>query len=474
MASVNDARRTLALADMTTLPKPPVGEDKTALWRGLDVDDEASWEPALVLNPEVSQITMASLKLVTEGSSYSWIYNMLSSTFSGVIKDYVCSSLAAVIHDRLAQLLGRMNKGFSEHVQMLKDMAGLDPSRLPVAGSLDLAALIGPPLVQLTGPQKDYTLKIEGSEDDPLGVVLREEERTATVKRVIIDGCSRSGAVNKAAAAAGCDKFLKGAALRRINGLNVLRDDQRRVAALLSGSRPLYLQVRLSDAGYAMVKAKMRDTAAAEASAGLMQRKQTTRKLKVVKADFVAGPIGLKLKETRSCGGAVIVTGFARDGDALLQAEAMGTLQVGFLMLSVAGAGPADKETVVFGMKFEDVMGLIKVYARPLTMLFVASPDKEVVFSPIPEDLQLARISDHIIVTQASSAVKPGTTILQVNGDKVSKTETAEGTMTRLTTAAATGVAPRVAVRDLDSFMHLIRLRDGLETMHDVTCTGEQ
>ncbi len=66
--------------------------------------------------------------------------------------------------------------------------------------------------------------------------------------------------------------------------------------------------------------------------------------------------IGLKLKETKSCGGAVIITGFSRDADNnMLQAEASGMLSVGMLMLSING-------TVVFGRPFEDVSKIAALY----------------------------------------------------------------------------------------------------------------
>jgi hypothetical protein len=61
--------------------------------------------------------------------------------------------------------------------------------------------------------------------------------------------------------------------------------------------------------------------------------------------------LGLKLKETRSCGGAVIITGFSRGGENgadILQAEASGRVESGMLMLTVA-------KTVVFGRKFDEV-----------------------------------------------------------------------------------------------------------------------
>ena len=46
------------------------------------------------------------------------------------------------------------------------------------------------------------------------------------------------------------------------------------------------------------------------------------RKLRVISVVFQAGPLGLKLKETKSCGGAVIITGFSRsESDEPYQAE---------------------------------------------------------------------------------------------------------------------------------------------------------
>jgi hypothetical protein len=76
--------------------------------------------------------------------------------------------------------------------------------------------------------------------------------------------------------------------------------------------------------------------------------------------------IGLKLKETRACGGAVIITGFARGppspsepGGQVLQAEASGKLFVGMLMLAVGGE-------LVFGRPFDDVstLGIICIFSN--------------------------------------------------------------------------------------------------------------
>lgn len=62
--------------------------------------------------------------------------------------------------------------------------------------------------------------------------------------------------------------------------------------------------------------------ATANEGAVATNNKQHRRKLPVTKAVFGAGPLGLKLRESKSCGGAVIVSGFSRsETGELLQAE---------------------------------------------------------------------------------------------------------------------------------------------------------
>jgi hypothetical protein len=139
---------------------------------------------------------------------------------------------------------------------------------------------------------------------------------------------------------------------------------------------------------------------------------------------------GLKLKETKSCGGAVIITGFSRsEAGEPFQAErtvrplpplswspplppslsplSQGLLSSGMVMLAVNGK-------MVFGRPFDDVrpatplsacpsphrppplsaqvMEVIKVAARPMKMVFVPSPDKQLTFEAPPTDLVLGRI----------------------------------------------------------------------------------
>lgn len=60
------------------------------------------------------------------------------------------------------------------------------------------------------------------------------------------------------------------------------------------------------------------------------------RKLRVISVVFQAGPLGLKLKETKSCGGAVIITGFSRsESDEPYQAERTVRILVYLLLLLI-------------------------------------------------------------------------------------------------------------------------------------------
>jgi hypothetical protein len=186
--------------------------------------------------------------------------------------------------------------------------------------------------------------------------------------------------------------------------------------------------------------------------------------------------LGLKLKETRSCGGAVIITGFSRTADDQpLQAELIGTLRTGMVMLSV-------NDEVVFGRPFDEVMGVIKASKRPMDVMFVPSPDQQFTFDCPPSDLVLGRIEGFVMVaafsrpdgpSQLHKGIRPGMVILQVNkepvGSGMSPKEVEELMNRPFLEKSGGGDVPapktKLAMRDMDSFMHLIRIRDGTQSI---------
>ena len=65
---------------------------------------------------------------------------------------------------------------------------------------------------------------------------------------------------------------------------------------------------------------------------------------------------------------------------------------------------------------------------------------------------------------QLSGKVIPGAVLLQINSTRIEQTATPEDCF-RLMTEAPPPV--KVYIRDMDLFMHLIRLRDGEERLED-------
>ena len=122
---------------------------------------------------------------------------------------------------------------------------------------------------------------------------------------------------------------MQHATIVAVNGKSFKGVDEDGVINLLRGQRPLYITVRLSMNGWERLGihksllAKEKNTTVSNiptpTNSSLPINK---RKLRVVSVVFEAGPLGLKLKETKSCGGAVIITGFSRsETDEPYQAE---------------------------------------------------------------------------------------------------------------------------------------------------------
>ena len=77
-------------------------------------------------------------------------------------------------------------------------------------------------------------------------------------------------------------------------------------------------------------------------------------------------------------------------------------------------------------------------------------------------------MDDHVVVSSHFSdgalgeqAILPGSVLLRVNKMNITSTMAVKEVMEIITD----GLPAQVAVRDMDSFMHLIRLRDGIESL---------
>jgi hypothetical protein len=162
-----------------------------------------------------------------------------------------------------------------------------------------------------------------------------------------------------------------------------------------------------------------------------------------------------------------------------------GVLEPGMIMLAIG-------DEVVFGHPFEAVMNVIKKSPRPLSMLFVRSPDLQVVLPPhitaiTPEQLVLGIIEGYVMITannmkallackeggegESSNCDKltPGMIILQANKQAVLADEKSQA-LTQVYAQMSSASPIKLAIRDMDSFMHLLRIRDQQESLeNDVT-----
>lgn len=285
---------------------------------------------------------------------------------------------------------------------------------LPIASNSDVAALMGPPIDErpMEMIPREYTLKF--AESGTLGLKMHMYKEDSTPKpegsapmsspsaaaspgpqgcRAIITGAVPGTQAERVLKDKNLFQYFMNSSIIAVNGKNTKTLEEDGVLTLLRGARPLFISIRLDRRTWVAMgqsKQRLKDVEnqkirssisingakilRSSASEGDLQAQK--RRLKVVSVQFEQGSLGLKLKETRSCGGAVIITGFARGGDdqsTILQAEASGKLFVGMLMLTVAGE-------VVFGRPFDEIMTVVKAAPRPVEMQFVPSPDKQLVF----------------------------------------------------------------------------------------------
>ena len=512
-----------------------VNESDASLWG----DEALGWEPVLIMSSQTIQIQNLSLKI--DDSSLAWLYNLLASVFEGIIRDYVCKSLQDMLTTRCSTLLGLVNSTAVNYWPVIRGILKVDISNLKEANASDMAMLLGPPRLgvdestELEITPREYTLKF--AESGPLGMKLdifetsnmgddegsdnggdsrggggssgvSKSKKVKKGSRVMLTGAVKGSQAEKLCVQSGLSDFLEGATIVSVNGKSFKYLDEKAVLQSLKGARPLYITIKLSMSAWERlgvhrsILAKEKNIQGGGGNgagagggggsvAGSTAAPANMRKLRVVKVRFVAGPLGLKLKETRSCGGAVIITGFSRTADDHpLQAEQAGTLRTGMVMLSVNGE-------VVFGRPFEEVMQVIKAAKRPMDVMFVPSPDQQFTFESPPSDLVLGRIEGFVMVAafsrpngvaQGHKGICPGMVILQVNKEPVSagmSPDEVEEMINRPFQEGSSGSSgsttnipkTKLAMRDMDSFMHLIRIRDGKQSIgkdHVEVFTPEQ
>ena len=430
------------------------------------------WEPALVIS--ACSVSIDSLNLSIENNGLSWLYNLITSMFSGVIKDYVQESINEVMRSSSGLLLSTINSAMGEYWPLIQQYlgGGVQMSALQEASAYDMLKLLGQDGGGSQGyastVQRSYTLKFDEASSEPLGLRLDFRKNvdgqmgpSIQAKVVVLGVIDKSQAQRVLGKAKLDERFISDAIMKKVNGKNIVTMGINDILAILKGDRPLVISIRLSDNGYQALKAYHAKQKADELAE---IEKHVTSPLQAVRVTFNEGPLGIRLKDTGSCGGACIITGFVKgDGGEVLQAERSGKLSTGMILLGI-------NNEIVFGRPLEEVTSILKSAKRPLQTAFVRTPDSHIILNQYPSELKLSSRNGQTIISRVSSDVPllaKGLVILQIN-----KTPVTSSHRPGDVTAAIKACLPaKLTVRNMNTFLHLIKIRDGAETIEHIVCS---
>jgi hypothetical protein len=271
IANLADAQRQIAggSSPSAAASASAAGGNAASIW-----SEYADWEPVLVLSSKV--IAMESLQLNIEDSSLSWLYNLLASVFSGLIREYVCTSLRDVVSAHSAMLLGSVNSVASKNWAAIKQIVGADISALPMASMADIAALMGPPIVERPVEIIAREYKLKFSEPGSIGLkmnIFKAEHPPATAPassspphkvgcRVHISGTMPGSPAEKALRDKGLIGYYMNAKIVSVNAKAVQGMQEEELLQYLKSVRPLFLNIRLERGAWeALGQAKQRTRA---------------------------------------------------------------------------------------------------------------------------------------------------------------------------------------------------------------------
>jgi len=321
------------------------------------------WEPVLLISSK--DIVIESLALKVDSQGYAWLYNMLASIFSDVLKNNICAALVGLIGSSSSDLLAMVNGAFSSKWEMVQRLLSLDLLKLPKCTALEFMSLIGDELdpeeqERLAATSKaivprEWTLKF--SEEGPLGLKLDlvRENSLELITRTVVGGVVPNGQASRVCAAQQWQpQILQGAIMLTVNGARLSQQPKEHIYGLLSSRRPLFLHVRLSEAAHDELRVVQEVVEEA--------KKEEARRF--ISVSFKAGPLGMVLVEVPGRR-LVCIRSFYRDDKtgALCQAEASRKLKLGNIIIGVNGKS-------LVGKSLQDIHGILQRTSRPAQFLF--------------------------------------------------------------------------------------------------------
>ena len=136
--------------------------------------DNEDYTPVLCLNQ--SDCTIEEMELELKSDGMSWLYNLMTTLFNGVLRDYVVKAVLTALQDSSGYLLETLNKNLAPHWPIVLKMGGLTMSNLEIADDsaiIDTQHILNKDLVELVW--RDHV---------PLGMKLLMNDGSGDVKVV--------------------------------------------------------------------------------------------------------------------------------------------------------------------------------------------------------------------------------------------------------------------------------------------------
>uniref|UniRef100_H3H059 PDZ domain-containing protein n=1 Tax=Phytophthora ramorum TaxID=164328 RepID=H3H059_PHYRM len=378
--------------------------------------DTGEFKPILVLNSMAIEIRQ-ELKLTVQGSWFSAVYNMLTSLFAELIREYLAKTMETKLLKHMIKLLGTLNKQMDEFWPLIFQLLDIRMEDLPTAspwrGAKEVE--IQPQELECTFTERN-TVPFTFSKG-----VLNKYVVVSKILDVQASSTNTESDDNQDFHLAGDLKRVPvGSSVLAINGLCCSKLTVEELRALLE-TLPLPFTMRFSLLPEDPAKNRR-----------LQMRPQPEFTTFTFRQE---GPFGLRLRARplASCG--VIVVGFtaSKSDGKKCPAELSGKIRVGQLLTKVNAVDLRFKT-------LSEVLAVLRdLKTRPVTMQFAASPDAIIKLRDWPPMIELEDASSfacdeddppsegrkYVVLSafarvpsfaQRSHLVEKGDVLLRVNG----------------------------------------------------------
>ncbi|ETI54633.1 hypothetical protein L917_02384 [Phytophthora nicotianae] len=328
--------------------------------------ETGEFKPVLVLNSMTIEIRQ-ELKLTVQGSWFSAVYNMLTSLFAELIREYLAKTMETKLLKHMIKLLSTLNKQMDEYWPLIFQLLDIRMEDLPTASPWR-----GAKEVEIQPQELECTFTERGS--IPFTFTKGVLNKYVVVSRILDVDASSS---NQNESDDHHDFHLKddlkrvpvGSSVLAVNGLCCSKLTVEELRGLLE-TLPLPFTMRFSLLPEDPAKNRRQQL-----------RPQPELTTFTFRQD---GPFGLRLRARplASCG--VIVVGFTalKDGKKC-PAELSGKIRVGQLLTKV------NNEDLRFKTLAEVLAVLRDLKSRPVTMQFASSPDAIIKLRDWPPMIEL-------------------------------------------------------------------------------------